>query len=107
MAARKGTNVSTSFLHHLGQLQRETPAFSENSSTQNEDHKRRCSLFSIERQFPKRDVAGSIPGLGALTYARWRQMTIVGADAADFVLEFPCFETGAANHPFPAKRNMR
>src|SRR2546426_12576130 len=32
-----------------------------NSLTQNEGHKRRCSLFSIERQFPKLDVAGSIP----------------------------------------------
>src|SRR5438445_229824 len=33
----------------------------ENSLTENEGHSRRCSLFSIERQFPKLDVAGSIP----------------------------------------------
>src|SRR2546427_11659779 len=32
-----------------------------NSLTQNEVHRRHCSLFSIERQFPKLDVAGSIP----------------------------------------------
>ena len=28
--------------------------------TQNEDHRRHCSLFSIERQFPKLEVSGSI-----------------------------------------------
>ena len=34
-------------------------------------------------------------------------MTIVRVDAPDFVLEFPCFETGAANHSLSAKRNVR
>ena len=36
-------------------------ANAKNSLTQNEVHGRHCSLFSIERQFPKLDVAGSIP----------------------------------------------
>jgi hypothetical protein len=52
-------------LHHSyiiqERLQRQNPAFSGNSSTQNEDHKRHCSLFSIEHRFPKLDVAGAIP----------------------------------------------
>jgi len=42
-------------------MQKATAKKLENSLTQNEDHRRRCSLFSIERQFPKLDVAGSIP----------------------------------------------
>jgi hypothetical protein len=34
-------------------MQKATAKKLENSLTQNEDHRRRCSLFSIERQFPK------------------------------------------------------
>src|SRR5882672_11126213 len=34
---------------------------SENSLTQNEVHGRQCSLFSIDRQFAKVEVAGSNP----------------------------------------------
>jgi len=53
--------VVSKVLHHFYIIKNETVEMAWNSLTQNESHKRQCSLFSIERQFPKLDVAGSIP----------------------------------------------
>jgi len=40
--------------------------------TQNEVHGRHCSLFSIEREFPKLDVAGSIPVSRSFVFSNLR-----------------------------------